>query len=415
MSKTIDNLDITQLDFNKPLFDLTTTTSSLPSTDYQTDENYKYTPPKRKLKNDDGDDNDKSEDSESGSGSNNSSGSGSESDSESASGNSGDGSENSGSEEKSGSGFNDSSNNEDDRHKNDSKSDHPISAMDTDSQDSSPKKKSRGRPRKGVINDLKEERDLFGRSLSKDSKFWQEDPDLYGVRRSSRARQEPTRYNIGSDSDEEPKRRRKRTNSHRKNSGEWNSDSSSDSSASSTERFKPRRQPPTRSKRGRPGRPGRPSKQQVRSVGRPKKKNSSDEEDFSDSEDDYTKSYKSYNKRSVSQKVRGKGRGGASTSRVTATRRGVASKNVSYKEEDSGATDSDDIIEAPEGEEEEKEKEEENKESIEKILDHRLGKKGASGERTTIYNIEENGDLNQILPEDTPKEVQYFIKWKNWA
>ncbi|XP_060556043.1 chromodomain-helicase-DNA-binding protein 1-like isoform X4 [Ruditapes philippinarum] len=376
MSKTIDNLDITQLDFNKPLFDLTTTTSSLPSTDYQTDENYKYTPPKRKLKNDDGDDNDKSEDSESGSGSNNSSGSGSESDSESASGNSGDGSENSGSEEKSGSGFNDSSNNEDDRHKNDSKSDHPISAMDTDSQDSSPKKKSRGRPRKGVINDLKE--------------FWQEDPDLYGVRRSSRARQEPTRYNIGSDSDEEPKRRRKRTNSHRKNSGEWNSDSSSDSSASSTERFKPRRQPPTRSKRGRPGRPGRPSKQQVRSVGRPKKKNSSDEEDFSDSEDDYTKSYKSYNKRSVSQKV-------------------------SYKEEDSGATDSDDIIEAPEGEEEEKEKEEENKESIEKILDHRLGKKGASGERTTIYNIEENGDLNQILPEDTPKEVQYFIKWKNWA
>ncbi|XP_060556044.1 chromodomain-helicase-DNA-binding protein 1-like isoform X5 [Ruditapes philippinarum] len=401
MSKTIDNLDITQLDFNKPLFDLTTTTSSLPSTDYQTDENYKYTPPKRKLKNDDGDDNDKSEDSESGSGSNNSSGSGSESDSESASGNSGDGSENSGSEEKSGSGFNDSSNNEDDRHKNDSKSDHPISAMDTDSQDSSPKKKSRGRPRKGVINDLKE--------------FWQEDPDLYGVRRSSRARQEPTRYNIGSDSDEEPKRRRKRTNSHRKNSGEWNSDSSSDSSASSTERFKPRRQPPTRSKRGRPGRPGRPSKQQVRSVGRPKKKNSSDEEDFSDSEDDYTKSYKSYNKRSVSQKVRGKGRGGASTSRVTATRRGVASKNVSYKEEDSGATDSDDIIEAPEGEEEEKEKEEENKESIEKILDHRLGKKGASGERTTIYNIEENGDLNQILPEDTPKEVQYFIKWKNWA
>lgn len=47
----------------------------------------------------------------------------------------------------------------------------------------------------------------------------------------------------------------------------------------------------------------------------------------------------------------------------------------SYKEEDSGATDSDDIIEPLEGEDEEKE-EEENKESLEKILDHRVGKKG---------------------------------------
>ncbi|XP_045216418.2 chromodomain-helicase-DNA-binding protein 1-like isoform X4 [Mercenaria mercenaria] len=415
MSKTIDNLDITKLDFNKPLFDLSTT-SSLPSTDYQTDENYKYTPPKRKLKDEDGDDNDKSEDSESGSGSNNSSGSGSGSESESASENSEDGSENSGSEEKSGSGSNDSSNNDDERRKEDQKSDQQASAMDTDSQDSSPKKKSRGRPRKGVLDDLKEGRDLFGRSMSKDSKFWQEDPDLYGVRRSSRTRQEPTRYTIGqSDSDEEPRRRRRRRNSQRKNSDEWNSDSSENSSASSVERFKPRRQPPTRSKRGRPGRPGRPSKQQVRSVGRPRKKLSSDEDDFSDSDDDYTKSSKTYNKRSAAQKVRGKGRAGASTSRVNATRRGVANKNVSYKEEDSGATDSDDIIEAPEGEDEEKEKEEENKESIEKILDHRLGKKGASGERTTIYNIEENGDLNLSLPEDTPKEIQFFIKWKNWA
>jgi hypothetical protein len=57
----------------------------------------------------------------------------------------------------------------------------------------------------------------------------------------------------------------------------------------------------------------------------------------------------------------------------------------SYKEEDSGATDSDDIIEAPEGEEEEKEKEEENKESIEKILDHRLGKKGGKSCQTSFF------------------------------
>lgn len=39
----------------------------------------------------------------------------------------------------------------------------------------------------------------------------------------------------------------------------------------------------------------------------------------------------------------------------------------------------------------------------------------ATGEKTTIYNIEENGDPNQQLPGDTQREIQYFIKWKNWA
>ncbi|KAL4227328.1 transcriptional regulator [Mactra antiquata] len=388
MSKAIENLDISKLDFNTPLFDLTTT-SSLPSTDYQNDENYKYTPPKRKVKKEGVVDHEKSDESDTGSGSNNSSGSGSESESESASENSEVGSENSGSEDKSGSGTDVSSGEDGDQSKNDNQ---PMQ-LDTDSQDST-KKRSRGRPKKETLNDLKEDKDLYGRSVPKENKFWQEDPDLYGVRRSSRNRTEPTRYNQLSDSDDEPRTRRKRTNSHRKNSDDWNSDSSDASSSSSVERFKPRRQPPARAaRRGKQGRPGRPSKQsaqsQNRSVGRPKKKNlSSDDDDFSDSDDYNSKSQKTYNKRSAAQKV-------------------------SYKEEPSDATDSDDIIEAPEGEEEEKE--EENKESIEKILDDRLGKKGATGERTTIYNIEENGDPNQIFPEDSLREIQYFIKWKNWA
>lgn len=47
----------------------------------------------------------------------------------------------------------------------------------------------------------------------------------------------------------------------------------------------------------------------------------------------------------------------------------------SYKEQTDGETDSDDIIEAQEPDEEQ-EKEEENRECIEKILDHRKGKKG---------------------------------------
>ena len=39
----------------------------------------------------------------------------------------------------------------------------------------------------------------------------------------------------------------------------------------------------------------------------------------------------------------------------------------------------------------------------------------AVGEKTTIYNVEENGDPNLLLPEDTEREVHFFIKWKNWA
>ena len=48
----------------------------------------------------------------------------------------------------------------------------------------------------------------------------------------------------------------------------------------------------------------------------------------------------------------------------------------SYKENSEQETDSDDIIEAPEGEDDDKSKDDENKETIEKVLDDRMGKKG---------------------------------------
>ena len=38
----------------------------------------------------------------------------------------------------------------------------------------------------------------------------------------------------------------------------------------------------------------------------------------------------------------------------------------------------------------------------------------ATGSRTTLYNIEDNGDPNEFL-EGEETEVQYLIKWKNWA
>jgi len=214
MSK-IDNLDISKLDFNTPLFgpvpsskkaDLCTT-SSLPSTDYQNDESYKYTPPKRKVKDGDDDEveeNEKSDsDSGSGSGSGSNNSSGSDTESESGSGKSRHSDNNSVTEEKSGSNSENSSNEENEEEENDVKmendSDHPVS-MDTDSQDSNLEsvRKPRGRPgrpRKRVMSeqDMKLETDRGDRSHLKEPEFWQEDPDLYGVRRSGRQKKEPTR------------------------------------------------------------------------------------------------------------------------------------------------------------------------------------------------------------------------------
>jgi len=54
--QTADNLDITKLDFNKPLFGeipCTKTTSKLPSTDYNNDESYKCSLPRHKVKQED--------------------------------------------------------------------------------------------------------------------------------------------------------------------------------------------------------------------------------------------------------------------------------------------------------------------------------------------------------------------------
>ena len=70
-------IDIPKIDFNTPMFgpvstkkaDLSTT-SSLPSTDYQNDENYKYTPPKGKVKDEEEPNRSDESDSASGSGSN---------------------------------------------------------------------------------------------------------------------------------------------------------------------------------------------------------------------------------------------------------------------------------------------------------------------------------------------------------
>ncbi|OXB73901.1 UNVERIFIED_CONTAM: hypothetical protein H355_015254, partial [Colinus virginianus] len=83
-----------------------------------------------------------------------------------------------------------------------------------------------------------------------------------------------------------------------------------------------------------------------------------------------------------------------------------AAKNVSYKEDDDFETDSDDLIEMTgEGAEEH----EDNSETIEKVLDIRLGKKG-------VYATEANGNPSADFdPEKDEGEVHYLIKWKGWS
>ena len=65
-------------------------------------------------------------------------------------------------------------------------------------------------------------------------------------------------------------------------------------------------------------------------------------------------------------------------------------------------------------EEEEKEEEEVDIDFIDRVLDHREGKVGATGELTKHLTVKERGDPNLTLETDQ-LETQYFIKWKDKA
>lgn len=100
------------------------------------------------------------------------------------------------------------------------------------------------------------------------------------------------------------------------------------------------------------------------------------------------------------------------------TRRTAAA--VSYKEtSDIEKTDSEDLLEVEYDESQAVAAEEEEKcETIERILAKRNGKKGCTGNQTTIYAIEDQGqDPNEGVDENdlNNTEVQYLIKWKGWS
>ncbi|KAM6119387.1 LOW QUALITY PROTEIN: chromodomain-helicase-DNA-binding protein 2 [Pterocles gutturalis] len=227
-------------------------------------------------------------------------------------------------------------------------------------------------------------------------KMWEEYPDVYGVRRSNRSRQEPSRFNIkdeaSSDSENDsPKRRgqkqmKKRNKWKREVSGEDEDEDGGEQGTSGESEPEPKKV-----KARRPAQRRTVAKTSLKKPHKPqrgkKRKRPDSSEDDDDDEDDET------------------------PKRQTRRR---AAKNVSYKEDDDFETDSDDLIEMTgEGADEQQD----NSETIEKVLDIRLGKKGGStGASTTVYATEANGNPSADFdPEKEEGEVQYLIKWKGWS
>lgn len=223
---------------------------------------------------------------------------------------------------------------------------------------------------------------------------WDENPDMYGVRRSGRCRKEPERYTIdeseGSDSKKAP---RSSGTKSRKAPADWRSSGNSDSDDSEVEVVRPQRRAPP---------PKRPPPKRQQAATQPRRStnrvnyhssdSSEEEEDEPSSDDD-----------SDDDDAKRQG-----------TRR--AAKAVSYKEQSAEETGSDDLVEV-EYDEQAAAAEASNSETVEKVIDSRVGKKGATGASTTVYAVEEFGDPNAgaaDLPEEE-KETQYLIKWKGWS
>ncbi|XP_062998502.1 chromodomain-helicase-DNA-binding protein 2 isoform X2 [Elgaria multicarinata webbii] len=233
-------------------------------------------------------------------------------------------------------------------------------------------------------------------------KMWEEYPDVYGVRRSNRSRQEPSRFNINEEGNSEsesesPKRRsqkqmKKTEKWKRECSGDDDDDEEEDDDEDGQDQGTSAESEPEQ-KKVRARRPvlrravAKTIAKKVLKVqrGKRRRKTESSEDDDDDEDDEAPKRQ---------------------------TRRRVA-KNVSYKEDDDFETDSDDLIEMTgEGAEEQQD----NSETIEKVLDGRVGKKGATGASTTVYATEANGDpCADFDAEKEEGEAQYLIKWKGWS
>uniref|UniRef100_A0A8C0TV49 Chromodomain helicase DNA binding protein 2 n=1 Tax=Canis lupus familiaris TaxID=9615 RepID=A0A8C0TV49_CANLF len=261
------------------------------------------------------------------------------------------------------------------------------SSSESSESQSESESESAGSKSQPVLPEAKEKPASKKERIADVKKMWEEYPDVYGVRRSNRSRQEPSRFNIkeeassGSESGS-PKRRGQR---QLKKQEKWKREPSEDEQEQGTSAESEAEQKKVKARRPVPRRTvpkPRVKKQPKTQRGKRKRQDSSDDDD----EDD------------------------EAPKRQTRRR---AAKNVSYKEDDDFETDSDDLIEMTgEGADEQQD----NSETIEKVLDSRLGKKGATGASTTVYAIEANGDPSgDFDTEKDESEVQYLIKWKGWS
>ncbi|XP_075063814.1 chromodomain-helicase-DNA-binding protein 2 isoform X2 [Mixophyes fleayi] len=237
---------------------------------------------------------------------------------------------------------------------------------------------STGSKTQGAQSDTKEKTVPKKERLADVKKMWDEYPDVYGVRRSNRSRQEPSRFNIktgSTDSESEsPKRRSLRTIRKQEKKNLSDEDDEEASSGESD-----REEPRARSRRA------CTRNQKKLQRGKKRKQDSSEDDDDDDDDDETPK-------------------------RQTRRR---AAKHVSYKEDDDFETDSDDLIEMAG---EEAEEQEDSHETIEKVSESRTGKKGATGASTTVYATEANGDpCADFKPETEEGEQQFLIKWKGWS
>uniref|UniRef100_A0A3B5AN49 Chromodomain helicase DNA binding protein 2 n=1 Tax=Stegastes partitus TaxID=144197 RepID=A0A3B5AN49_9TELE len=209
-------------------------------------------------------------------------------------------------------------------------------------------------------------------------KMWEEHPDVYGVRRSNRSRQEPARLNIGAGVS-----RCERTKKHPR-PYRFISLSLSGFCFSLLNSVFYRPQTKSSTVKKQLSQKGRKSRRQESSA----EEDDEDDDDDDDDEEDTPKRQ---------------------------TRRRGATKVKSYKEDQHDfETDSDDLIEmtGDAGEEQQ----DDDSETIEKVMDTRTGKKGATGASTTIYAVVENGDPSEGFdPENDEGEIHYLIKWKGWS
>lgn len=107
---------------------------------------------------------------------------------------------------------------------------------------------------------------------------------------------------------------------------------------------------------------------------------------------------------------------GRNQKRVVTSRRG---KTVSYKEaSEDEQTGSEDLVDIDINDESRQlTPEDDNTETIERIIGRRMGKKGVTGNETTVYAVEEKGDPNEgvNLKDKSSIEEQFLIKWRGWS